>query len=173
MLLFCVWLLAAAATPQASGACSARDAAAPTTAPNKTSCVDVELSYCSPNDGSGVVIDGLLAKSPLEGPLPLLRLFVDSKRSPFREAAFALEFSLAAGGAGGLVSLLRFLPNFFLLGVVVVVAVVVALELKGLFVLLLVPSVAERRFIEVIISNTEEKWSWNCPPYVEPSTLST
>ena len=39
-------------------------------------------------------------------------LFVERRRSPFRDDAddFALE---ATGGAGGFVSLLRFFPNFF------------------------------------------------------------
>ena len=141
-------LLAAAATPHASGVCSARDAAAPTTAPSKTSCVEVVLSYCNPKEGRGAVTEGLLAKRPLVGPLPLLRLLVDKSKSPLREAALDFDVSEAAGGAGGFVSLLRFFPNFFL--PVVVVVVVVALMVKAL--VLLLGSEAVVRFNEVIIT---------------------
>jgi len=81
---------------------------------------------------------GLLAKRPffLAGPLPVMRLLVDNNKRPFRDAAFDLDVSFAAGGVGGLVNLFRFLPNFFLEGVVVaVVAVIVAALLLDVVVL--------------------------------------
>lgn len=104
------------------------------------------LSYCSPNEGSGAATEGLLAKRPLVGPLPLLRLLVESSKSPLREAALALDASEAAGGAGGLVSLLRFFPNFFFPVVVVVVVAVILRPFGGLL-----GSEAADRFNEVII----------------------
>jgi hypothetical protein len=42
---------------------------------------------------------------------PDVGLFVDSSKSPFREAAF--DLTPEAMGTGAFVSLLRFLPNFF------------------------------------------------------------
>ena len=60
---------------------------------------------------------GLLERIPLTAPdeeagLPPEGLFVERRRSPFRDDADDLALD-ATGGAGGFVSLLRFFPNFF------------------------------------------------------------
>ena len=83
--------------------------------------------FCSPNDGRGLFAavaeadDDLLARIPPADDaacVPDDGLLVDSSSNPLREFEFAFALLLLLGACGGgRVSLFRFFPNFFFVGV--------------------------------------------------------
>jgi hypothetical protein len=88
------------------------------TAPNRASWADEYDSVVNPSGCIGLVGDdvGLLAKRPDAAAVPAEEeRFVERSNKPLREEAEVEPLLLvdAMGGAGGFVSLFRFLPNFF------------------------------------------------------------